>query len=607
MNTLDDILNYCSEKNPVGALLLTGPWGCGKTYLITNELASNPEFINKYHLVRVSLFGIDNISELHSNVKSAYINELLFHGNSNLENTVNKTKSVIKCFTKYMSKMEDAVNNVVSFNALDFIEVTNKISEKPVILVFDDIERCKIEIDLLLGCINQYIENKQINTIIIANEEKIIENNRAKDKEKDEKIDKETTENLYNMMKEKVISRTVKYQPNYNDIIKSIIESYRYNHFEYYNFLNDNIYTMSNIFTTEASGNIRSLKCALQDYMHIDKFVKENQYEINKSALLSTFISLVLLSKSNKINNNTESRYGWYNEIHKATGILPHYVDRTYCLPSIFNWIINGIWNYEHLKRDFDDLFETKTITSPELIICNNFILELDESTLCEGFEKALNLAYCGHLTLNQYTQLLMNIIYARTTPIQLPCEIDYQKYEEGLNIYTSELIKLGHDDSRFHIVIGDETSAIMNEYETNIYNNIKKLRDTDFLIFEKNRQDFLLAFTSKEDSKIIMCENKAYKALDRDMANAILYYYKSCDNSKKRHFNLSTMKSLLNYFELNGNKEINLNSLQYLVSELYTYAEEQKSCGNFISAENTSQLIKKISEVISELGQYNT
>ena len=38
MNTLEELAYYCGETEPVGALLLTGEWGCGKTYLIENEL-----------------------------------------------------------------------------------------------------------------------------------------------------------------------------------------------------------------------------------------------------------------------------------------------------------------------------------------------------------------------------------------------------------------------------------------------------------------------------------------------------------------------------------------------------------------------------------------
>ena len=37
MNTKDEIVYYCEELHPVGALMLTGEWGCGKTFLIEHD------------------------------------------------------------------------------------------------------------------------------------------------------------------------------------------------------------------------------------------------------------------------------------------------------------------------------------------------------------------------------------------------------------------------------------------------------------------------------------------------------------------------------------------------------------------------------------------
>ena len=34
MSTLSELEYYCREENSFGALMFTGEWGCGKTYLI---------------------------------------------------------------------------------------------------------------------------------------------------------------------------------------------------------------------------------------------------------------------------------------------------------------------------------------------------------------------------------------------------------------------------------------------------------------------------------------------------------------------------------------------------------------------------------------------
>ena len=58
----DGVLNYLSMEVS-GALLVTGDWGCGKTYHFKNYLF--PE-IRKMHRVpvMVSLFGLKDVKEL---------------------------------------------------------------------------------------------------------------------------------------------------------------------------------------------------------------------------------------------------------------------------------------------------------------------------------------------------------------------------------------------------------------------------------------------------------------------------------------------------------------------------------------------------------------
>lgn len=60
-----------SEENN-GALLITGEWGCGKSYLIkkyVDDLNSKKEFA----IAVISLFGVDNIASLNAKVRDAYL------------------------------------------------------------------------------------------------------------------------------------------------------------------------------------------------------------------------------------------------------------------------------------------------------------------------------------------------------------------------------------------------------------------------------------------------------------------------------------------------------------------------------------------------------
>lgn len=75
MNTLEELKYYCNEKQPVGAIMLTGEWGCGKTYFIENELRKELE---KTHvIIRISLFGLSSIESIKNEVQLNWLHSYI--------------------------------------------------------------------------------------------------------------------------------------------------------------------------------------------------------------------------------------------------------------------------------------------------------------------------------------------------------------------------------------------------------------------------------------------------------------------------------------------------------------------------------------------------
>ena len=171
MDAISEVEYYCKIEKPVGALLLTGEWGCGKTYLIENIL---PERLkDDCVIIRISLFGITTIEELHKAVKQSWIHArggLLdkASGLKVLKNSIEKATSMIP-----NDLVKDAFKTALSFNLFDFIKIENHLDGKKVILVFDDLERSKINIQEKLGAINEYCENQNINVVLVADEDKL--------------------------------------------------------------------------------------------------------------------------------------------------------------------------------------------------------------------------------------------------------------------------------------------------------------------------------------------------------------------------------------------------------------------------------------------------
>ena len=64
---------YCHECEPVGALLLSGEWGCGKTHLIEHELKD--ALADTSVVLRISLFGMTLPEEIHVTVRREWMAE----------------------------------------------------------------------------------------------------------------------------------------------------------------------------------------------------------------------------------------------------------------------------------------------------------------------------------------------------------------------------------------------------------------------------------------------------------------------------------------------------------------------------------------------------
>ena len=68
---IEGISNYLEMKT-TGALMITGHWGCGKTYFIKNEVIPYTQKVLGKNLIMVSLFGINDLSEIPERVLYAY-------------------------------------------------------------------------------------------------------------------------------------------------------------------------------------------------------------------------------------------------------------------------------------------------------------------------------------------------------------------------------------------------------------------------------------------------------------------------------------------------------------------------------------------------------
>lgn len=192
---------YCSsDVSPGYAVMLRGPWGSGKTWFIEKYQEKLRTFGKKP--LYVSLFGVSKPTDI-SDQFFSQIHPLL--GNAKVQKTWALAKSLLKGTVKIDLDGDGRDDGNLQ---IAIPELEKWASTEGAILIFDDLERCGMPIDDILGFINQFVEHDGYRVLVLANEE-------AKSIGRD---------SGFAAIKEKVIGRTFQIQPNANAALNHFLQ-----------------------------------------------------------------------------------------------------------------------------------------------------------------------------------------------------------------------------------------------------------------------------------------------------------------------------------------------------------------------------------------------
>lgn len=592
MNTLEELIYYCREPEPIGALLLTGEWGCGKTYLIEHGL--KVALKDEAFVLRISLFGTSSIEGIHIAVKQAWIDAYCKNkGVDKIAGTAQKGKEIA---TK-LDFLPEWIKGIASTNWTSFVEIEEKIDDKRVILVFDDLERCRMDSVDVLGSINDYCENQKFHTVIVANQDKMqikqeitqidaeIEFGDAKQNGFTNVIKKKAILKLnipprkehgaisYIEIKEKIIQRTVKYIPNYSEIVSNVVEKMKYEESEcgeagYKAFIkkhetgllelfapdrdqyiNDNskaeIDISNRLFEPEQNiekkyalqshdrpHNIRSLKCAIRDFYRVYQILCENDFK-NIDRWFFSFTSYVISCKADIAK---EGYYGTIFSDVEVRMLYPAFQDQ-YMFDAVKKWILHGIWDESAINHEIRIIKKREKADTPDEIVRTYRIMDIEEEIVNKGLPIVLDMAYAGTLTLDEYVQFIMNSYWARTYNFSLPVFVDWNKVQGGINNCINKLIDSQPEGQQLHSIIGKENRKDFTEDEWSTYQIIDEFQNGNILMFNKNRKQYIQGLKTDALFSFQICQNKRYNVFDEEMAIVSAEAYKKGNNSVKRQF----------------------------------------------------------------------
>lgn len=560
MNTIDELLYYCHEIEPVGALLLTGEWGCGKTYLIDHQLKDS--LAGKAIVVRVTLFGISSAEEIHSAIKAAWMSE--YCKEKGIDSITDKIGSAKETVAK-LEFLPEWVRKIASTDATAFLPIGNKLDGKNVILVFDDLERCCMNMVDVLGIINDYCENQKYHTIIVANQEKITQQTddhpiltevKLPSKPENPQVSQDNipsvtinhfnetkTKLSYQEIKEKIIQRTTRYVPDYSAIVHTVISDMKYENDDYKAFLLECEAGLLELFAPDRDAgtntekddrphNIRSLKCAVQDFYRVYKELKNNEIP-NISRWLYSFTSYLIAYKANIVQ---EDQYGTLFSDDRVRKLYPAYQSQ-YMLNSAKQWILHGTWDIKDVCEEIELTKKREMPLEPWESIRLNRIMDIEEDILQEGFDDFLSHAYNGNLTLNDYVLFIENTAWAEEDKYKLPHEIDWGKIELGIKKQIEEIKKVLPDRPPVSQSISESDKDYFSPEAWSAYLIIDNFRKSDALMFHRNRKLYIEQIGANLSSGFVIVQNKRFDTFSNEMAEITAQAFIKANNTEKRTF----------------------------------------------------------------------
>jgi hypothetical protein len=163
---------YCKRESPKYAVMITGEWGSGKTWLVNNIMSQE----GLDHL-RISLFGISTRQEVYDEF-FAQCHPMLASAGTKIVAGI--ARGLLTRITFPIGSAD--VQSQSQLDSLGLKELLVNIRDK--IVVLDDFERCRLPVREALGLISNLLDDDNCKIVIISNDTEIHDAEYIKYKEK---------------------------------------------------------------------------------------------------------------------------------------------------------------------------------------------------------------------------------------------------------------------------------------------------------------------------------------------------------------------------------------------------------------------------------------
>ena len=296
--------SYLENPDPRYAVMLKGKWGCGKTFFIDRWLEEfqQPEVEageNDIVLqpIKVSLYGMTKTEQITKAIDRA-LHPIMYSKGMQVAKNVLKVagKIVFKTSFDVDGDGENDGSFSASLDSLSFFDTKDDSIKGVRFLIFDDMERCQIDMKQLLGYINYFVEHCGCHVVIIGDE------GHATDEAK----------KVLNEFKEKTVGREFEVQADINAAVDYFLGE-DLPRVDWMQTQRDNIIR---IFNATGCDNLRILRQCLYDFKIQYQLLNTElvaQDHVILTGLLGCFIAVYceFKGKHRELLKNWNTTYAW--------------------------------------------------------------------------------------------------------------------------------------------------------------------------------------------------------------------------------------------------------------------------------------------------------
>lgn len=222
-NDLNEYIKHYFEKDRThSAIMLNGGWGTGKSYYIQHELIPFLDTETEKRCIVISLYGLKDTAEISKGIF--------------WEIKAKKVMTEVKSEKSVVSKLaaKTIARGVTSFlgvdlraDEADLVKLYESVDLSDKLIILEDIERSQIDLQELLGYVNNLVEHDDTKVLLVANEKEMLKYTESEPDEKGNVTRIPTEETIrYRKIKEKTVSDTIMYVCDYDKTIANILSDF---------------------------------------------------------------------------------------------------------------------------------------------------------------------------------------------------------------------------------------------------------------------------------------------------------------------------------------------------------------------------------------------